>query len=370
MANQRVALYLGTRKGTYVARSDAQRRKWKVEGPFQTGTDVFHVAPDPRHPGTAYALANNPFFGPVLYRTTDEGRKWREIATPGLDRSKARTPSFEEDRPPLPIENLWHLEPGPASAPRRLFIGVSPHYLYRSEDSGRSWVNVTGIAEHPTRSKWAPGAGGRCLHTVIVDPKNPQRMYVGISAAGTFRSDDGGVGWSPCNRGVSAGFLPVEYPEVGQCVHHVALDTEDPKVAYRQDHGGIYISEDGMDHWQHVGKGLDSDFGFVVATAPGLPGGAVFAPLNGEDRLMAKHRAQLQWYDRAKQRFRPMIKNSSIVGEFGTHREGLAIDRLDPAGIYLGSTTGDVIYSPNGGRSWGLLPFRFPGIHSVSVATS
>ncbi|MGI0055405.1 MAG: WD40/YVTN/BNR-like repeat-containing protein [Thermoplasmata archaeon] len=368
MPERRVNVLLGTRKGAYIARSDRHRKNWKIEGPYQEGNEVFHVAPDPRHPGHVYSLANNSFFGPSVYRSTDHGRHWKEIATPGLDRRRGRKVSSGGNRRPIPIENLWHFEPGPASAPRQLYIGVAPHLLFRSDDAGRSWTSLKSVANHPTRKRWMPGAGGACLHTVVLDPKRPQRMYIGLSAAGTFRSDDGGESWVPRNRGVETPFLPVRFPEVGQCVHHFALDPHDPKVAYRQDHGGIYVSEDSMDHWERVGSQLDSDFGFVVATAPALPGGAIFVPLSGETRTVSGRKAQIQWYDRRTGNFRPMIRHSPFAGDFGTHREGLATDQLDPAGIYLGTTTGNLIYSPTGGKSWGSIPFQFPAIHSVSVS--
>lgn len=367
MAKTQVNVYVGTRKGSYVVRSDAARRSWKVEGPFHEDADVYHVVADPRHPGHVYSLANSPFWGPVLYRSTDGGRAWKEIKTPGLERRSSRTPAYDGPQT-LPIRNLWHLEPGPASAPKRLYVGLDPHGLYRSDDLGASWEAVEGIEKHPTRDKWNPGAGGACLHTILIDPDRPGRMYVGISAAGAFRSDDDGETWIPKNRNVRADFMPDKYPEVGQCAHHLALDPADPSVVYRQDHGGIYISEDGADRWVRVGKPLGSDFGFVVATAPALPGGAIFAPLEAMGRRMPGHRLQLQFYDRTKQSFRPLLKPSPFVGDFGTHREALGTDTLDPAGIYLGTTGGDLVYTPNGGKSWGAIPFRFPGIHSVSTS--
>lgn len=366
MAKKQVSVFVGTRKGSYVVRSDPRRRTWKVEGPFHEDADVFHVAPDPRHPGHVYSLANSPFWGPVLYRSTDGGRRWKEIATPGLDRRSSRKPAFDGPRQDA-VQNLWHFEPGSASAPKQLFVGIDPHGLYRSDDLGASWTEVAGIAHHPTRGQWAPGAGGRCLHTVLLDPNRPGRMYVGISAAGGFRTDDGGETWAPKNRNVRADFLPNKYPEVGQCLHHMTLDPEDSRVLYRQDHGGIYISEDSGDRWTRVGKALPSDFGFVVATAPALPGGAIFAPLYAMGRRMENHRLQLHFYDRAEQKFRPMLRPSRFVGDFGTHREALATDSLDPAGVYLGTTTGDLVYTPNGGRTWGAVPYRFPAIHSVAA---
>lgn len=365
----RVRVYLGTEKGAYVATTDMRRRKWTISGPYQPGTPVFHLAPDPRVYGDVYMLANNGFWGPSLYRSRDHGAKWSEIATPGFVRRPKRSPpeDFQKGQPG-PIRNLWHLEPGRSTDPGTLFLGADPHRLYRSDDHGSSWTENMGIAEHPTRPKWNPGAGGPCVHSILLDPERPNRMYVGISAAGTFRSEDSGKSWTPLNRGVVVDFMPEHRPEVGQCVHHIALDSSDSRIIYRQDHNGIYLSEDAMEHWVHVGRTLPHDFGFVVATSPSLPGGAVFAPLASSTRTMPGGRAELYWFDRKRRSFRPMIRSLKWIGEFGNHREGLAIDHLDPAGIYFGTTGGAVLYSPDAGRTWGEIPFRFPKIHSVTVS--
>jgi len=366
----RVRLYLGTEKGTYVATTDSRRRRWDIHGPFQAGTPVYHVVPDPRSPGDVYALANSGFWGPILYRSRNHGARWSEIATPGLERQGRRPPPKTwGEVPPGAIRNLWHLEPGSANEPKTLFLGADPHRLYRSDDGGASWQENRGIAEHPTRLRWTPGGGGACLHTILLDPERPHRMFVGLSAAGTFRSDDGGGSWTPMNRGVAVDFLPERRPEVGQCVHHLALDPADSRIVYRQDHNGIYLSEDAMEHWTRVGRSLPTDFGFVVATHPALPGGAIFAPLTPPpQRTMPARRLQLYWFDRKKRAFRPMIHRSPWIGEYGNHREGLTVDGLDPVGIYFGTTGGQVIYSPDSGRTWSELPFRFPKIHSLSAS--
>jgi hypothetical protein len=367
-AKGRVHVYVGTRKGGYVVESDGARRKWSVSGPFQPGQEVFHVAPDPRRPGDAYALVNSVFFGPMVYRSTDHGHKWSEIATP-LIPPKSKRPPLEGGPDPsrFPIVNLWHIEPGPESEPSSLLLGVDPASLFRSDDRGRSWTAVTGLNEHETRPKWNPGAGGMCLHTIIVDPENPRRMYVGISAAGTFKTEDGGEHWRPANRGVKVSFLPEKEPEVGQCVHHVAIDPSDPSTFYRQDHDGIYVSHDRMDSWKHVGRSLPHDFGFVTAAPRALPGSAFFVPLFGYTRTTWEGGLHVYRWDDTPRKWSQVLKPKQFPGEFGTHREGLAADSLDPAGLYLGTTTGQLFVSPDAGRSWLLVPHQFPAIHSVSV---
>jgi len=367
-ADRKVRLFLGTHKGTYVVESDTRRKKWKVHGPFQSGNEVYHVVADPRHPGDVYAAVNNSFFGPMMVRSGDWGAHWKEIPPPMMAVRKERgPPPFGEK--PGPIVNLWHIEPGPDSEPDTIYVGVDPASLYKSPDRGKSWTGVDGLNQHETRPKWNPGAGGMCLHSILIDPTDPRRMYVGISAAGTFRSDDAGEHWRPVNHGVTVSFQPERRPEFGQCVHHIALDPADPRIIYRQDHDGMYVSRDRMESWKRIGRALPQDFGFVVATARALPGNAFFVPLYPMSRTAPDGEIQVYRWAEGDRKFHPTIRGRPWPGDQGTHREGLAADGLDPAGIYLGTTTGELFYTPDGTRTWSKIPYGFPPIHSVSVAS-
>lgn len=268
-----------------------------------------------------------------------------------------------------PVVNLWHLQPGQVSEPETLFLGVDPYSLHRSDDLGKSWEPVSGLNDHPTKSKWNPGNGGPCLHTILVDPTRRSRIYAGISAAGLFRSDDAGKSWALANQGVETPFQPEKFPPVGQCVHKVALDPARPDTLYRQDHGGIYISHNAGDRWERIGKSLDDDFGFVVATAKTAPGRAFFVPLRGESRVTFGGGFQVYQWTEATKKWKTLMPPSRFPGDYGTHREGMACDALDPAGIYVGTTTGQLFVSADVGKSWNQVPYQFPAIHSVSVAS-
>jgi hypothetical protein len=289
-----------------------------------------------------------------------------------VDLTAARRPRFDPEHPEAPpptypVANLWHIEPGHASEPDTLFLGIDPYSLHRSDDLGVSWRPVGGLNEHPTKGQWNPGNGGPCLHTVLVDPRRRERLYAGISAAGLFRSDDAGETWAPANQGVETPFLPEKFPAVGQCVHKVALDAGNPEILYRQDHGGIYVSRNAGERWERIGKSLDDDFGFVVATAKARPGLAFFVPIQGENRLTFGGGFQVhEWNDTANE-WRTLMPPSRFPGDFGIHREGLACDAQDPPGIYAGTTTGQLFVSPDAGKTWDQVPFDFPAIHSVSV---
>ncbi len=370
--DHKVRILIGTRKGTYVVEGDSRRRTWKVGPAAHVGSEVYHVVADPRHPGDVYAAVNSGFWGPMVERSRDWGRTWKEIATPLSPRQKDRKPMFDDDgnqnTEKRAIANLWHIEPGLPRDPDTLFLGADPHLLFRSDDLGSSWTPFPALNEHPNRKNWSPGAGGACLHTILLDPRDPDRMYVGMSAVGTFRSEDGGATWTPTNKGVLTPFLPEKNPETGQCVHHVAIDAANPDVFYRQDHGGMYVSHDRMDRWTRIGKPLGDDFGFCVASPAAAPGRAYFVRLDGMARVTGEGHFQVHEWNDATRTWKKLLSPKAFPGHFGVHREGIATDNLSPPGIYVGTTTGQLFVSPDGGKRWQLVPYTFPGIHSVSVA--
>ncbi|EQD72315.1 glycosyl hydrolase BNR repeat-containing [mine drainage metagenome] len=365
-------ILVGTRKGTYIVEGNARRKTWQVGPVAHEGDEIYHVVADPRHPGDIYAAVNNMFFGPSVQRSRNGGKTWKEIATPLFPERKSRKFEMDETNPSTPvtraINNLWHIEPGHPSEPNTLYLGADPHLLFRSPDLGGSWEPIVSINQHPSKKDWAPGFGGACLHTILVDPRDPRRLYVGLSAVGTFRSEDGGTTWTPTNRGVLAPFQPDKHPETGQCVHHVAADAGDPDTFYRQDHGGMYVSHDRMDRWVRIGKPLGDDFGFGVASPSALPGRAYFVRLDGRARVTGEGHFQVhEWNDKTRQ-WRKLVSPKAFPGHFGVQREGITTDGLDPPGIYVGTTTGQLFVSPDAGRTWRLVPFQFPAIHSVSIS--
>jgi hypothetical protein len=371
-ADSKVRILVGTRKGTYVVEGDRARKRWKVGPVAHEGKDVFHVVADPRHPGDLYAAVNDNFFGPEIQRSRNYGKSWKEIATPLLPLHKERKFEMNQTEPqaiiPRALQRLWHIEPGSAAEPDSLYLGADPHLLFRSSDLGGSWNPVEAINQHPKHKDWAPGFGGAGLHTILVDPRDADRVYLGMSAVGTFRSEDGGSSFRPVNRGVETPFLPEKFPETGQCVHHVAMDSADPDTFYRQDHAGVYISHDRMEKWTRIGRPLGDDFGFGVASPRAAPGRAYFVRLDGRARVTAGHFQVQEWRDKER-RWRMLLSPKQFPGHFGVQREGVATDDLDPPGIYVGTTTGQLFLSPDAGKKWQLVPFQFPAIHSVSAAS-
>jgi hypothetical protein len=371
--DNRVRIFVGTRKGGYVVEGDRKRAKWKVGPVVHEGNEVYHMVADPRHPGDVYAAVNSWFYGPTLWRSRNWGKTWKETGTPLTPLQKDRKaasggePDFVNPAARV-LNNMWRIEPGLPSEPNTLYVGADPHLIFRSTDLGTSWEPIDAINNHPDRKNWSPGAGGACLHTILIDPRDARRLYVGLSAVGTFRSDDGGATFKPTNKGVETPFLPEKFPETGQCVHHVAIDAENPDTFYRQDHGGMYVSHDRMDSWTRIGKPLGDDFGFGVASPGAAPGHAFFVRLDGQARTTGEGYFQVhEWNDKTR-KWSHLLGPKDFPGNYGVQREGIAADNLDPAGVYVGTTTGQLFFSANGGKKWNLLPFGFPGIHSVSVS--
>jgi len=348
----------GTRKGLFLLRGDEDRREWKVNDPLLPGWEIFHAVVDPRD-GMLYACTNSFVYGATVHRSSDLGQTWERAEELGLP---------EESE--LKLERTWHLEPGHESQPETLWLGGAPGVLFRSDDRGKTWEPVRGVVEHPTREQWNPGAGGMCCHSIQLDPSDANRLYIGISAAGVFRTDDGGERWSPANKGTAADFMPDPYPEVGQCVHKLLVHPSRPDRLWQQNHCGVYRSDDRGESWERLdGNGLPSGFGFPIALHPREPDTAFVVPEEGaENRVTCNGRLGIyrtrdggaSWAERPQGL--PTPAWSAVM------RESMASDGLDPVGIYLGTQSGSVFVSPDEGESWVEAARQLPPILSVDVA--
>jgi len=348
----------GTRKGLFLLRGDEDRREWKVNDPLLPGWEIFHAVVDPRD-GTLYACTNSFVYGATVHRSRDLGQTWERADELGLPE--------ESD---LKLERTWHLEPGHESQPETLWLGGAPGVLFRSDDRGMTWEPVRGVVEHPTREQWNPGAGGMCCHSIQLDPSDANRLYIGISAAGVFRTDDGSESWSPANKGTAADFMPDPYPEVGQCVHKLLVHPSRPDRLWQQNHCGVYRSDDRGESWERLdGNGLPSGFGFPIALHPREPDTAFVVPEEGaENRVTCNGRLGIyrtrdggaSWEERPQGL--PTPAWSAVM------RESMASDGLDPVGIYLGTQSGSVFVSPDEGESWVEAARQLPPILSVEVA--
>ena len=353
-------LSVGTKRGLFLLTSRT-RDTWEVIPTSLTGNRIFSATLDQRN-GTPrlYAADNGDFFGTFLRYSDDFGQTWQE---------PERGIQFPEGSNQK-LTNIWTIEPGRAEEPDVVYAGVDPASLWVSRDAGRTWDLNEGLASHPTRSQWEPGAGGLCLHTIVPDYANPQRMWVGISAVGCLRSDDGGNTWSFMNKNVRASFQPNIYPEFGQCIHRMVQHPTQPDVLYQQNHCGIYKSLDAGDEWIDIQGSLPSEFGFPIALDAHHPD-TVFVLV--EDPMQRHNVGQQFSIYRTRdggEHWEPLTEGlpSGPGVRLGVLRHGMTADRHDPCGVYVGTNTGQLFATSNGGDSWRLIADFLPSIYSVSAA--
>jgi hypothetical protein len=356
--NKGVAILVGTRKGAYIFRGDERRQRWEAEGPLFAGEPVYHMAFDPRDNCSVWAACNWTWGGPKIRRSGDLGRSWSVVSNPVF-----REPS------PLTFKRAWHIEPGHPTQPDVTWVGVEPAALFRTMDRGEYWEPVAGLNEHPTRERWESGGGGLALHSIAIDAGDPKHMAVGISAGGAYESRDGGLTWRPWNEATRAEHLPDKEPEVGQCVHHLVAHPASPGVWFQRNHFGVYWRGSDDPRWVETTEGLPTDYGFAGAIHPHDPATAYVIPLDPNLRHAPEPGvAVYRTADRGR-RWERLDRGLPKGATVEVMREGLATDRLDPAGLYFGAISGDLWASADEGASWSLVAEYLPPILSVSTAT-
>ena len=365
---------VGTRKGAFILTGDRSRQRWKVTGPYNPGTDTYHLTFDSRAGGRIFAASNSMWFGPQIEYSDDFGKTWEQATEQPRFHGK---PEYAEHDGPT-VSNIWHIEPGRHTERGALYAGVQPAALFKSTDSGATWHELGGLGKHPTRSEWMPGFGGLCLHSIALDPQLTDRMWVGISAAGVFRTDDGGETWQPTNRGVRADFNPADpLPEWGQCPHKLLSHPATPGLLYQQNHCGVFRSDDYGDQWTDITEGLPSRFGFVLGlhhTDPQtlfvLPEDEVLgSDVGGGIRYVSGARFRVFRSRSGGQDWKPLTNGLPQEHAYlHVLREGMASDTLDPMGIYVGTVNGQIFYSRDEGDNWELMIENLPPINSVEVA--
>jgi photosystem II stability/assembly factor-like uncharacterized protein len=351
---RRLLVLLGTKKGAFILEGDETRQAWQVRGPLCEGWPLNHVTADPRT-GALFAGGRSFWYGPAVFRSDDLGTTWSH-SSEGL--------TYGDDGPKL--KTVWNVTPVGAA----LYAGVDPAGLFRSDDGGKTWGHVRGLTEHPTRESWEGGFGGLCLHSIVPHPTDPQRMWVAISAVGTFATEDGGATWEPRNKGVRADFLPDPHPVTGQCVHKLVMAPGMPERLYQQNHCGTYRSDDAGRTWVSIEAGLPSTFGFPMITHPHDPDTAFTIPLNGDDRgrYMPDGRAAVWRTTDAGATWQDLRNGLPQADAYlGVLREAMARDPLEPFGLYFGTSTGQVFASADEGGSWREIAAFLPAIHSVET---
>jgi BNR/Asp-box repeat protein len=390
----KVRVLAGTRKGAFILTSDGKRQNWKVSGPHFAGWEIFHMKGSPADPNRIYASQSSGWFGQVMQRSSDGGKTW-EAPGGGPTMSPEGMPKGESNKfvydtsagsgkpltthqwydgtqHPWEFKRVWHLEPS-LNDPDTVYAGVEDAALFRSTDGGKSWHELAGLRGHGTGPKWQPGAGGMCLHTIILDKSNSNRIVIAISAAGAFRTEDGGKTWKPINKGLKSPYLPTPTPEVGFCVHHIAMHPSRPNTLFMQLHagGGAYRSDNAGDQWNEVNGNLPTDFGFPIDVHAHEPETIYIIPMHPEqgrvppDGKLRVYRSKTGGND-----WKPLTKGLPQKDCFvNVLRDAMAVDSLDKCGIYFGTTGGQVYCSANAGDSWKPIVRDLPSVLSVEVQT-
>jgi hypothetical protein len=376
---------VGTRKGAFILTSDGSRQKWDVSGPHFAGWEVYHVKGSVADPNRIYASQSSSWFGQVIQRSNDGGKTW-ETPGGGMTTSPGAMPKGESNKfvyegnpgthqwydgtpHPWEFKRVWHLEPS-LSDPDTVFAGVEDAAIFKTSNGGQSWNELPGL-RNVQAPKWQPGAGGMCLHTILLDPTNPDRIFIAISAAGAFRTDDGGTTWKPINRGLHSQYIPDPNAEIGHCVHRIALHRSRPDTLFMQKHWDVMRSDNAGDQWREVSGNLPTDFGFVIDVHAHEPetvyvvpikSDSEHYPLEGKLRVFRSRTGGNEW--------EPLTKGLPQENCFvNVLRDAMAIDSMDECGIYFGTTGGQVYCSPDGGDNWAPIVRDLPAVLSVEVQT-
>lgn len=389
-----VRVLVGTRKGAFILTSDGKRQRWEVNGPLFGGWEIYHMKGSPADPNRIYASQSSSWFGQIIQRSDDGGKTW---STPGgekmpdpygppagvsnkfaYDTSPSGAPLtthqwYDGTQHPWEFKRVWHLEPSLTDA-NMVYAGVEDAAMFRTTDGGASWHELAGLRGHGSGSQWAPGAGGMAAHTILIDPTNPARIYTAISAAGCFRTDDGGKTWKPINRGLKSNYIPDPNVEVGFCVHRIAMHGSRPNTLFMQLHWDVMRSDDAGENWREVSGNLPSDFGFPIEVHPHEPETIYVVPITS-DSLHYPPDGKLRVYRSRSGGNDPQGWEALTQGlpqrdcYVNILRDAMAIDTLEPGGIYFGTTGGQVYASPDGGDTWTSIVRDLPAVVSVEVQT-
>jgi photosystem II stability/assembly factor-like uncharacterized protein len=366
-----VRVLVGTRKGAFILSADGKRKRWEVSGPFFGGWEMYHLKGSPADPNRIYASQSSGWFGQQMQRSSDGGKTWEAVGNKFVYDGVPGTHMWYDGTPhPWEFKRVWHLEPS-LTDPDTVYAGVEDAALFRTTDGGQTWHELPGLRENGTGSRWMPGAGGLGLHTIVIDRTNPDRIFIAISAAGAFRTEDGGKTWRPINKGLHSQYIPDPNAEVGHCVHRIAMHPARPNVLYMQKHWDVLRTDDAGDNWHEVSGNLPTDFGFVIDVHAHEPetvyvvpikSDSEHYPLEGKLRVFRSRTGGNEWEPLTE----GLPQKDCYVNVL---RDAMAVDSLDSCGVYFGTTGGQVYASADGGDSWAPIVRDLPAVLSVEVQT-
>lgn len=367
----RVRVLVGTRKGAFILSADGKRQQWEISGPHFAGWEIYHLKGSPVNPDRLYASQSSGWFGQMIQRSDDGGKTWEPVGNEfKYDGETGTHQWYDGTQHPWEFKRVWHLEPS-LTDPEAVYAGAEDAALFHSADGAKTWQELPGLRRHESGSRWQPGAGGMGLHSILIDPSNPERIFIAISAAGVFRTDDGGKTWRPTNQGLRSQYIPDPNAEVGHCVHRIALHPSRPNVLFMQKHWDVMRSDDAGESWHEISGNLPTDFGFPIDVHAHEPETVYVVPIksdsehyppDGKLRVYRSRSGGHEW-----EALTAGLPQSDCY--VNVLRDAMAVDTLDSCGIYFGTTGGQVYASANGGDDWAPIVRDLPAVLSVEVQT-
>ena len=367
----RVRLLVGTRKGAFVLTSDGKRERWDVSGPHFGGWEIYHFKGSPVDQDRLYASQSSGWFGQIVQRSRDGGKTWEAVGNKFVYDGVPGTHQWYDGTPhPWEFARVWHLEPS-LTDPDTVYAGVEDAALFRTQDGGQTWHELPALRGHPSGASWQPGAGGMCLHTILLDPRRPGRIFIAISAAGVFRSDDAGATWRPVNRGLRSEGIPDPAAEVGHCVHRIAMHRSRPDVLFMQKHWDVMRSDDAGESWREVSGNLPSDFGFPIDVHAHEPETIYVVPIKSDSEHYPPDGTLRVYRSRTGGNEWEALTNGLPQRHCYVNvlRDAMAVDALDPCGVYFGTSGGQVYGSADAGDRWTPIVRDLPAVVSVEAQT-
>ncbi len=367
-----VRLLVGTKKGGFILTSDGKRERWDVSGPHFAGWEIYHMKASPADPNRIYASQTSGWFGQVMQRSNDGGKTWEPVGNKFEYASEPGTHQwYDGTQKPWKFTRVWHIEPS-LTDPDHAYAGIEDAGLFQTKDGGQNWEEMPGLRTHPSGPKWQPGAGGLCLHTILLDPTNAQRMYIAISAAGAFRTDDGGQTWTPINKGlVARNESPDPDAEVGHCVHRLAFHPSRPEVLFMQKHWDVMRSDNAGGLWHEISGNLPSDFGFPIDVHAHEPETIYVVPIkNDSEHFPPEGKLRVYRSRTGGNEWEPLTKGLPQSDCYvNVLRDAMSIDTLDSCGVYFGTSGGQVYGSRDSGDTWAPIVRDLPAVLSVEAQT-
>jgi photosystem II stability/assembly factor-like uncharacterized protein len=383
-----IRLLAGTKKGAFILTADGARQDWEISGPHFAGWEIYHLKGSPAHPDRIYASQSSGWFGQIIQRSDDGGKTWN---TPGSSPEDLKSPDgfpkgesnkfayegeagthkwYDGSQHPWEFKRVWHIEPS-LDDPDTAYAGVEDAAIFKTGDGGRTWKELPGL-RRVKGSLWQPGAGGMAVHTILLDHKNPSRLFVAISAAGAFRTEDGGQSWTAINRGLRSPYqLPDPDAEVGHCVHRIALHPSRPDTLFMQKHWDVMRTDNAGGHWTEVSGNLPTDFGFPIEVHAHEPETIYVVPIKSDsehfppDGKLRVYRSKTGGHE-----WEPLTRGLPQSNCYvNVLRDAMAVDSLEPCGIYFGTTGGQIYGSNDSGETWNAIVHDLPGVLSVEAQT-